>query len=123
MTLKHMFCVIALALATTTPALADGMVDGPHGGGWARGGHGYGHGRRGPRHHAVRHRGHAGGWGYGGHGGGYGGGHFYAGAGAGAPFGPAVVAEYREPYIGKGLIYNVPPDPWAYMSGVISAKY
>jgi hypothetical protein len=34
------------------------------------------------------------------------------------------VVEYREPYIGRGLIYNVPPDPWLARSGhAIRAKY
>ena len=48
---------------------------------------------------------------------------FFPGAGGAAPDGPVLLAEYREPYIGRGLIYNVPPDPF-YRSGyVVRAKY
>ena len=50
-----------------------------------------------------------------------------AGFGAFAPTAVAVVG-YREPYIGRGLIYNVPPEPtwvtaWSRRSNVISVNY
>ena len=48
---------------------------------------------------------------------------FFPGSGGAAPDGPVLLAEYSEPYIGRGLIYNVPPDPF-YRSGyVVRAKY
>lgn len=49
-------------------------------------------------------------------------------AGFGAPI-PVAVVGYREPYIGRGLIYNTPPEPnwtlvgWSGRSNVISVKY
>lgn len=46
---------------------------------------------------------------------------FFPGAGHAAPDGPAVLAEYREPYIGRGLIYNVPPDPFFASATVVRA--
>lgn len=60
---------------------------------------------------------------------------YYPGAGGASPnagFGalapvPVAVVGYREPYIGRGLIYNVPPEPtwavWSRRSEVISVRY
>lgn len=45
-----------------------------------------------------------------------------AGFGAFGPV-PVAVTEYREAYIGRGLIYNVPPQPDFASSNVISVRY
>ncbi len=37
---------------------------------------------------------------------------------------PAQIVEYREPYIGPGLVYNTPPDPFVIRRrDVIRARY
>ena len=37
---------------------------------------------------------------------------------------PAEIVEYREPYIGRGLVYNTPPDPFVVRrQTVIRARY
>lgn len=62
---------------------------------------------------------------------------FYSGAGGAAhrsldpydvvqEFGvaPAEIVVYREPYIGRGLVYNTPPDPFSVRrQTVIRARY
>ncbi|MDB5592375.1 hypothetical protein [Enterovirga sp.] len=58
---------------------------------------------------------------------------YYPGAGGASPnagFAPPVpvaVVGYREAYIGRGLLYNTPPEPtwasWSHRSDVISVKY
>ncbi|WP_375460504.1 hypothetical protein [uncultured Enterovirga sp.] len=59
---------------------------------------------------------------------------YYPGMGGASPnagFGavsPVAVVGYREPYIGRGLVYNVPPEPtwavgWSRRSNVVSVKY
>lgn len=59
--------------------------------------------------------------------------HYYPGAGGASPnagFGAVravAVVGYREAYIGRGLVYNTPPEPhwavWSHRSDVISVKY
>lgn len=53
---------------------------------------------------------------------GYGNASSNAGFGALAPA-PVAVTLYREAYIGRGLIYNTPPEPHWRSSTVISVKY
>ena len=39
---------------------------------------------------------------------------------------PGLIVEYRPPYIGRGLVYNVPPDLYAWRhryGGVVTARY
>lgn len=56
---------------------------------------------------------------------------YFPGMGAGSPnagFGafdpvPVAVTQYREAYIGRGLIYNVPPQPSLGATNVISVRY
>lgn len=33
------------------------------------------------------------------------------------------VVEYHEPYIGRGLLYNLPPEPFGRSAAVVSARY
>lgn len=53
---------------------------------------------------------------------GMGGGSPNAGFGAFDPV-PVAVTQYREAYIGRGLIYNVPPQPHPGATDVISVRY
>ena len=46
----------------------------------------------------------------------------YPGYDAAAPAGPVAISEYREAYIGRGLFYNTPPQPY-FPAGPISVKY
>lgn len=47
----------------------------------------------------------------------------YPGYDLGAPSGPVAISEYREAYIGRGLFYNTPPQPYFPTSAVISVNY
>ncbi len=81
---------------------------------------GYGGGGEGGRHHGRGHRAF--------HGaaadGSYGEPRFFPGRAFAEP-GPGLIVEYREPYIGRGLVYNVPPDLYGPRSrrGVVTARY
>lgn len=53
---------------------------------------------------------------------------YFDGTGAASPSGgygdaPIALSLYREAYIGRGLIYNVPPQPFLRSSNVISVRY
>lgn len=95
-----------LAALTGSPALADGPDPAvrPHPG------PGYGYAHR--RHAWHRHRGYRGP--------GYSVGSYGAPPAYGMVSGPS---EYTEAYIGRGLVYNTPPEPYWPSTDVISVRY
>lgn len=117
-----MACASAPSLADASPEGGYGRVRAARPYGW-----------HGPRRHGWRRHGH----GRGGFAGGFGGPVYgrepalYPGLDAGSPnsgFGalsprPVAVSEYREAYIGRGLFYNTPPQPYFPSSGTISVRY
>ena len=127
--MRHLLAFAAAAILSMGPALADAPGD-QSGVGRLRAirhlHHGYGP-AYGARHLRVRGSGY--GDGYAASGPGYGPEPpYYDGTGTASSSGaygtaPVALSLYREAYIGPGLVYNVPPQPFLRPSNVISVRY
>lgn len=127
--MRHLLAFAAATILAAGPALADAPGDASGAGpsvGHARVHHGYrsAYGGRG-----TRVRGSFQGYGFAAGGPGYGPEPpYFDGTGGASPSGgfggaPVALSLYREPYIGPGLVYNVPPQPFLRASNTISVRY